>query len=158
MNVSRRKKLMSLSEKYPPSESCGCMVCLGYCRRPGWWTVEQAEKAFSAGYAYRMMLEISPELTFGVLSPAFRGNEGKAAMNVFSQNGCCFLKNNLCELYETGLMPLECSFCHHDRIGEGRICHLDLEKDWNTAAGQVLVKKWINAMQLHAWRRMGKAE
>ena len=149
---------MTLSEKYPPSEPCSYTVCLGYCRRPGWWTVEQAAKAFSAGYAYRMMLEISPELTFGVLSPAFRGNEGKVAMNVFAQNGCCFLKKNLCELHETRLMPLECRFCHHDRIGEGRICHLELEKNWNTTPGQVLVRKWINAIQLQARQCKGEFE
>ena len=46
-----------------------CEVCLTYCARPGWWTVEEAARAMDAGYSDRMMLEISPELTFGVLSP-----------------------------------------------------------------------------------------
>ena len=41
----------------------------------GWWTVEQAAEAISTGLAFRMMLEIAPELTFGVLSPAFKGCE-----------------------------------------------------------------------------------
>lgn len=151
--MSKREKLLTLGEKYPPSEPCSCTVCLGYCRRPGWWTVEQAEKAFAAGYAHRMMLEISPEFTFGVLAPAFRGNEGKVAVSVFSQNGCSFLKNGLCELHGTGLMPLECRFCHHDRIGAGKMCHLELEKDWNTTPGQALVGKWLNAMQLQMYNR-----
>jgi hypothetical protein len=50
-----------------------------------------------------MMLEMSPELTFGVLSPAYKGNEGNLALQFFAGQGCTFLKNNLCELYGTGL-------------------------------------------------------
>ena len=133
----------SLIEKYPPSEPCSCEVCLNYCKRPGWWTVEEAEHALSAGYGKRMMLEMAPELTFGVLSPAFKGCEGNFALNEFSENGCNFLKNSLCELFGTGCQPLECRFCHHNRHGEGEKCHLDIEKDWNTSAGTKLIEKWI---------------
>lgn len=146
--MSKGKRQLTLFEKYPPSKPCRCQNCLDYCRRPGWWTVEQAAEAFSVGYAYRMMLEIAPELTFGVLSPAFKGNEGKIAVSTFAQNGCNFLKNGLCELYVTNLVPLECKFCYHSRIGLGKACHLDLEKDWNTSQGQLLVVKWINAMAI----------
>lgn len=39
--------------------------------------------------------------------------------------------------------PLECRFCHHDRLGQGACCHADLEKDWRTPAGQALVETWI---------------
>jgi hypothetical protein len=53
-----------LLEKYPPSQPCACEVCLAYCRRPGWWTVEQALLVLHEGYAGRIMLEISPERTF----------------------------------------------------------------------------------------------
>jgi hypothetical protein len=90
-----------------------------------------------------MMLEISPEHTFGVLSPAFKGCEGNFALQEFSSNWCTFLKNNLCELHGTGYQPLECRFCHHDRIGLGIKCHNDIEKDWNTPKGRVLINKWI---------------
>jgi hypothetical protein len=143
--MPRRKTKLhkSLAEKYPPSEPCTCRTCLGYCARPGWWTVEEAARALDAGYASRMMLEIAPELTFGVLSPAFRGCEGSIATNLFAKNGCTFLKENLCELYGTGLQPLECRFCHHARPGHGRLCHADLEKEWKSPAGQGLVEKWI---------------
>lgn len=65
------------------------------------------------------MLEIAPELTFGVLSPAFRGCEGGIALQQYAQNGCCFLSDSLCELHGTGFMPLECRFCHHLRAGLG---------------------------------------
>ena len=133
-----------LSQKYPPSPPCSCDICLAYCRRPGWWTVEEAERAIDAGYGPRMMLEVSPELTFGVLSPAFKGCEGKFAINLYAPMGCNFLKNKMCELHGTGFQPLECRFCHHDRLGSGPQCHADLEKDWNTPAGQQLIVRWSN--------------
>jgi len=132
----------TLADKYPPSESCTCEVCLQYCIRPGWWTVEQAKKAMEAGYAPRMMLEISPELSFGVLSPAFRGCESQFADYAFMARGCTFLQNNLCELFGTGLQPLECRFCHHSRRGLGYRCHTDIERDWNSAEGIFLVVQW----------------
>lgn len=73
------KPTQRLYRKYPPSEPCGCDVCRAYCARPGWWTVEQAERAFTAGLGCRMMLEIAPDWSFGVLSPAFRGCERRFA-------------------------------------------------------------------------------
>lgn len=136
-----RKK--TLPEKYPPSNPCTCEVCLGYCARPGWWTVEEATQALEAGYGNRMMLEIAPELTMGVLSPAFKGCEKSFATHRFAKNGCNFLKNGRCELYGTGHQPLECRFCHHDRHGLGPKCHADLEKNWKAPVGQALVKQWI---------------
>ncbi len=90
-----------------------------------------------------MMLEISPEMTFGVLSPAFIGCEGSCAFQEYANNGCNFMKNGLCELHGTGFQPLECRYCHHIRKGLGMICHADIEKDWQTPAGQALVKSWI---------------
>jgi hypothetical protein len=101
-----------------------------------------------AGYGDRMMLEVAPELTFGVLSPAFKGCERSFATNEFAKNGCNFLKGDRCELYGTGHQPLECRFCHHDRRGLGTKCHTDLEKDWKTPIGQALVEGWIQAVGL----------
>jgi hypothetical protein len=95
-----------------------------------------------------MMLEIAPELTFGVLSPAFKGCEKAIAINQCVKNGCNFLKDDLCELYGTGHQPLECRFCHHDRRGLGPKCHADLEKDWKTPAGQALVQAWMRQVGL----------
>lgn len=133
----------TIYEKYPPSEPCSCDICKAYCRRPGWWTVEEAMKAMEAGYGRRMMLEISPELTFGVLSPAFRGCEGYYAIQEFSFMGCNFLKGGLCELHGTGVQPLECRYCHHSRRGLGEKCHTDIEKEWDSLVGQKLVKEWM---------------
>jgi len=138
-----------LAQKYPPSEPCACEVCLAYCRRPGWWTVKQAAAALDAGLGPRMMLELSPDRTSGVLSPAFKGNEGNYALNDFANRGCTFLTSDQrCELHWTGLQPLECRFCHHDRRGEGPRCHRDLEKDWDSHAGRTLVAKWAAAAGL----------
>jgi len=139
----KRKRKLSLHEKYPPSEPCSCSVCTAYCARPGWWTVSEAEKAIKAGYGNRMMLELSPELTFGVLSPAFYGCEQNFALQEFSHFGCNFLSNGLCELHGTGLEPLECQFCHHSRTGLGLKCHADIESDWRTPKGQALVAGWL---------------
>lgn len=149
MTKRKARHSKTLLEKYPPSGPCTCEICLGYCARPDWWTVEQAAQALDAGYGDHMMLEIAPELTFGVLSPAFKGCERFIATNQYAKNGCTLLRNDRCELYGTGHEPLECRFCHHDRRGLGKKCHSDLEKDWNTPAGQALVKKWIKQVNLY---------
>lgn len=94
------------------------------------------------------MLEISPDMTFGVLSPAFIGCERYYALQEYARNGCNFLRDGLCELHGTGLEPLECLFCHHLRKGMGRQCHACLERDWRTPAGQTLVQKWIKEVMI----------
>ena len=144
---------MNLKEKYPPSEPCSCDICRNYCIRPGWWTVEEAEKTIEGGFANRMMLEISPEHNFGVLSPAFKGNEVNYALQVFSKKGCTFYSNGLCELFGTGFQPLECRFCHHDRKGEGVSCHSDIEKEWNTPEAKRVIVRWGNLTGF--WIRQG---
>ena len=95
-----------------------------------------------------MMIEVSPERDFGVLSPAFRGCEGGIALQEFSKSGCNFYTNGLCALHSVGLLPLECAFCHHERSGLGISCHLDIEKDWKTEVGKQLIRKWLKAMQI----------
>jgi hypothetical protein len=146
-------KHSSLADKYPPSEPCSCQICTSYCNRPGWWTVEEAEKAIAAGYANRMMLEIAPERDFSVLSPAFKGNECNFAFQHFSKNGCTFLKNGLCELFGTGVEPLECRFCHHDRTGLGVKCHHDIENEWKSNAAKRLIVRWGNLTGF--WKQQG---
>jgi hypothetical protein len=110
--------------------------------RPGWWTVEQAARALEAGYGKRMMLEMAPDFSFGVLSPAFKGCEMKFAYNEYASAGCTFFVADQCELHETGDQSLECGFCHHERTGMGPRCHADIEKDWNTPKGRALVVRW----------------
>ena len=49
----------------------------------------------------------------------------------------------MCELYDTGLILIECRFCHHLREGLGEKCHQDIGEEWNTPPGQILVNKWM---------------
>jgi len=144
---------MNLKEKYKPSEPCSCDICKSFCLRPGWWTVYEAGLAIQSGLTNRMMLEISPENNFGVLSPAFKGNESNYALHIYSKNGCTFYNSGLCELFGTELQPLECRYCHHDRKGLGLKCHLDIEKDWKTNRGQKLIVRWGNLIGF--WQRQG---
>ena len=139
---------ISLEERFPPSEPCSCAFCTGCCKRPGWWSVAQAGRAFHAGYAGRMMLEVAPGFRLGVLSPAFRGCEGNFALQQYAGAGCTFLKKGLCALHGTGFEPLECLFCHHDRIDLGPICHRALEGDWHSEAGRRLVSNWMTRVGL----------
>ena len=132
-----------LNKRYPPSAPCDCPVCRAYCARPGWWTVAEAAAALRKGDGGRMMLEVAPDFSCAVLSPAFRGCEGNYALREFAGNGCTFLRGGLCELHGTGLEPLECRYCHHLRAGLGPRCHADLERDWRTPAGQALVLRWM---------------
>jgi hypothetical protein len=81
---------------------------------------------------------------FGVLSPAFKGNECNYSLQAFSKQGCTFLSGGLCELYNSGIQPLECRCCHHNRPGLGKKFHLDFEADWNSDDGKRLIVKWGN--------------
>ena len=150
---ARAAREPTLAEKYPPSRPCSCVACVAFCRRPGWWTVEEAGRAIAAGYARRMMLEMAPDRSFGVLSPAFKGNEVDFALQCHAVRGCTFLKNDRCELRGTGVQPLECRACHHDRPGLGPRCHADLERDWNTDAGRALVARWARSTGF--WEQLG---
>ena len=141
-----------LDKKYIPSEPCECKICKGYCKRPGWWTVEEAGRAMKAGLAGRMMLEISQDLSFGVLSPAFKGCEQAFAKERFVDNGCTFLTKGRCELFGTGYQPLECRYCHHQRRGMGLQCHVDIGKDWNSPEGRMLVVRWSKMTEF--WKRL----
>ena len=153
MKQKRTIHKLPLRDKYAPSEPCSYEICVNYCKRPGWWTVEEAARAICAGFADRMMLEISPDKKFGVLSPASKGNEGNYALQIFSNSNCTFLHDGLCELYGTGLQPLECRYCHHERKGLGTKCHLDIEKSWKTNDAKRLIVRWGNTIGF--WQRQG---
>lgn len=132
-----------LLSTFSPSPACSCDICRGFCRRPGWWTVSEARDAMEHGLAPRMMLEFPSDFSFGVLSPAFKGNEGFFALQEFADKGCTFLHEGMCELFGSAYRPLECSFCHHERLGEGIRCHKALERDWNTKKGRRTVQRWL---------------
>lgn len=140
-----------ISRKYLDSPACTCDVCVSFCRRPGWWTVEEAARAMDAGYGTRMMLEMGPANAFAVLSPAFKGAEQDFATNIHAHHGCTFLVDKRCQLHGTGLQPLECRCSCHDRPGMGERCHADLGRQWNSPSGRALVVRWSN--QTEFWQR-----
>jgi len=152
--TKNRPATENLNQKFPPSEPCACDICLAYCSRPGWWTVAEAHRAIGAGYGNRMMLEVSPEHTIAVLAPAFKGCEKFFALNEYASSSCTFLENNRCQLFNSGCQPLECRFCHHERVGLGQECHAALEKDWDSPAGQKLVMEWMKANDLWKMRHL----
>lgn len=96
------------------------------------------------GYGPRMMLEWAPDLSFAVLSPAFKGNEADFAFQELSRNQCTFLENGGCTIFAEPFRPLECRFCHHDRLGQGDLCHHEIERDWKTSKGTRLVRAWVS--------------
>ncbi len=137
-----------LYHRFPPSEGCACPTCISFCRRPGWPLVEEAHLAIDAGLAPRLMLEFSPDLSFGILAPAFSQNEGMFALSCFSNNFCTFFDKGSCALFGLVYRPLECRFCHHERIGQGNACHLALAHEWNTSKGKRLVQRWLRIMHV----------
>ncbi len=138
----------NLHSLYPPSPPCSCKVCTYFCTRPGWWLVDEARMAMDAGYAGRMMLELSQNHSVGVLSPAFKGNEGYFSLQVYSSNGCTFFTHGLCEIFGQTFQPIECRFCHHDRLGYGMKCHQEIARDWNSGKGRRLVRRWLQLQNL----------
>ena len=137
-----------LYDRFPPSKACSCTTCISFCRRPGWPLVEEMHLAIDAGLASHLMLEFSPNLSFGILAPAFFGKEGMFALTCFSNNYCTFFDQGRCALFGLPYRPLECRFCHHERIGQGKACHLALAHEWNTSKGKRLVHRWLRMMQL----------
>lgn len=153
MARTRKRTRATLAERFPPSDPCTCEVCVGYCQRPGWWTVDEAALAIEAGYASKMMLEMSPDRTFGVLSPAFRGCEVDFARQVYAGQGCTFLVERRCSLYGSGLQPLECRHCHHADREAGTRCHQAVGEDWDSPQGRDLVVAWSKLTGF--WERTG---
>ncbi len=137
-----------LYKRFPPSESCSCEICSYYCMRPGWPLVQEARMLIEAGFSDRLMVEFSPGYSFGILAPAFKGNEGYYALANHAGNGCTFLVSNGCAIFDRSFRPLECRFCHHDRVGKGSVCHLALAHDWNTSKGRRLVQGWLETHHL----------
>lgn len=90
---------------------CSCKTCVKMCEhRPCWGTPEEIKKIIDAGYGSRLMMDywvgVGEEDT-DVPSPAIVGYEGRRAPFI-PQGRCTFLNaENLCELHDKGLKPLE---------------------------------------------------
>ncbi len=102
-----------------------------------------------------------PNGLFAVLSPAFKSCEGGFALQSAAEKGCSFLlPDKNCELHATPFLPLECAFCHHERVGQGRLCHADLEGtgipltgNCSSNAGAV---RWAGGMCWTVWTGLAK--
>lgn len=149
MLSSMGKHLHTLYTRFPPSSPCSCQICTYFCSRPGWWLVQEARLAIEHGLANRMMLEFSPDISYAVLSPAFKGNEGYFSLQAYAGNNCTFLIKGKCEIFKQDFQPIECRFCHHGRMGEGPECHTAIAHDWNSSKGKRLVRQWLEMQNLH---------
>ncbi len=147
MLKSQLEQYETMLQLLPPSAAC-CYEVHKNAHRTGWWAVEEAKKAIEAGLSPRMMLEVSPDLSYGVLSPAYRSCEGNVSLSSCRKNGCTFCADGLCRLYNTGLQPLECRFGHHPSADIASNCHQTIERDWRTSKGQALVQAWTNEVGL----------
>ncbi|WP_455381859.1 hypothetical protein [Salinispira pacifica] len=133
----------NLAVRFPPSLPCRCDTCVGYCRRPGWWTVAEARFAIEAGYGGRMAAEPAPDRSYAVLAPATPGREMSISPWKSGLKPCIFFRYGLCVLFGTGLQPLECRFCHHERRGQGLLCHQAIGAEWRSSAGRRLIERWL---------------
>lgn len=79
---------MKLKEKHQPSQPCSCDICKSYCLRPGWWTVEETEKAIENGLSSRIMnvcLHLKAIDDFQIKCSAYNmGKMGKLFVMIFA--------------------------------------------------------------------------
>jgi Fe-S-cluster containining protein len=111
-------------------------------------TPDEAEKAIEQGFGARLMADwwVGKDENIFVLCPASLGYEGKDApeislFNLFSGLGqCTFLKDNLCEIHDSGFKPLLCreTLC----CGEHYPSKEQVVPLWNTDRGRALVERW----------------
>jgi Fe-S-cluster containining protein len=146
--------------------SCTCSACVRNCERnPGWMSLEEAEKAIGAGMATRLMrdwLEADGELgnkaRIYVLSAASIGHEGTDAPEIdfadalmmlmgteWTKGRCTFLKNNLCQIHDSGFKPQQCreSMGCKEEPGPDNFA---MARQWNTEEGRALVARWEKAV------------
>lgn len=139
-------------------ESCTCEKCVAACTRvPGWMTPDEAQAALDEGHAGRLMRDwFEPDRELGnkkriyVLCPASLGREGSDAPDSLHMlflgyfGRCTFLRENRCELHDTGFKPVMCRtalLCQPDKQSpEGD--KMPVAKLWNTRHGRAVVKRW----------------
>ena len=126
--------------------TCACEKCKNMCReRPCWPSPQEAQKLIDSGYSNRLMYDywVGDGRTgsdIGIISPAIVGYEGKAAPS-WSMGRCTFLtKDDLCELHDKGLKPIEGRVADH--TGQLSGLHGEVAFLWNNGYGEGIVKKW----------------
>lgn len=133
-------------------ESCTCNRCVGACKRnPGWFGLDDAERALNAGLAPKMMLDYWIDSPFVyILAPASVGYEGKLAPDRplfdfnWTKGHCTFLKANRCLIHYSGYKPMQCKglLCCTPLIENNHISNLTMRNIWDCERGRLLVERW----------------
>lgn len=137
-------------DKYQEAPSCTCETCVNMCKRaPCWPTPEEAQRLIDAGYSPRLMKNYwCAEDNIYVLCPARVGYEGRTAPwfgEIDGSERCVFLTgDNLCELHDLGLKPIEGRVATCQGKGPEGCLREDIAKLWNTPKGWEVLRKWEN--------------
>lgn len=123
----------------------GCRGGVEACEsRAGWPIPSEAKKMLDAGLAMRMMLDYwasdgsLPRTE--IVCPAEDDRGGGPAAGIMPGGRCTFLKDDLCEIHNSGYKPLECRVaCCKKR--DSRL-HLKVAKTWNNEEGRAVVEEW----------------
>lgn len=92
--------------------ACKCIECQGQCvKAPCLGTPQDIERLIDAGYGDKIYGTIwAAGILMGVTDSVV-----SIYASEFTDTGCVFLKNGLCELHDKGLKPLEGRLSHHNR-------------------------------------------
>lgn len=126
-------------------DGCDCQECRIMCRRPCWPTPDEAFELIAAGYAQNMMYDYWARIEgdIGVIAPALKGREGDhAPFMPYSEDGCTFWHNGLCQLHDRGLKPLEGRMTYACRENEDGFDREQLVALWDTDDGRAVVELW----------------
>jgi Fe-S-cluster containining protein len=139
---------------------CTCETCISYCRRPGWFTPEEAQMAIASGYGKLLMLDYwvssGDKEDIFLLCPANPGYERQSAPEVSLltmalyaavgtsnplYSGCTMLStDNRCGIH--AIKPLECKVAHHAFPDASTGLHEEIAMLWDNDAAQLIVNQW----------------
>jgi len=145
---------------------CDCLSCKSACKntRPCWGTPKDIENIIDAGYGNRLMLDWwadsddGNDIDFYIITPAIKGYEGCRASYLPIGQCSFFNSNELCDLHELNLKPLEgqLSSCKHNDEEISEI-HKTIAHIWNAAYGKNIIKQWkekyLDMIRLNEIRR-----
>ena len=141
-----------IRERWPASEDCSCIECVGYCRRPGWFLPDEI-RALAGHLGLTLQETFNRYLVLdwwgegeeidhhvGVLSPGKHDETGDIASIGFvtSPGACIFLNGGKCSIH--AVKPHECRAAHHTNEAASPV-HLETAKAWGTEEGRALVRE-----------------
>lgn len=145
--------------------NCSCEHCLAMCHRPCWGTPKQIQKIIDAGFGNKLMIDyyykddsMSEESTVPILSPALKGLEGDyVSWMPMSSEGCTFWHNNLCQLHDKGLKPLEGQTAYHEKDPVNSGVRQFIIDSWENSEAEAMVAEWIEnyLSKTDFWQQFG---